>query len=1056
MAVRTKLLWFAVLTIITCSALWFSRNKIITFFFESALNKAQIERGIQLTYDNLTADSQSVEITNLSVKSDKFNFQSKSLKAKYNHKFLFKDDKIRFINDLSLKNYTVKFSPQPEDDIKDFPDRSRKLKPSITKAIQQINSSINLRQGRVILQKANKEHIIEVAEAILKPLPENGQFKFYVKSSDGILPHSSVEGSLSLSLPGFLSAKATINAIFMENQWQLEPLNIDGKWQTNGDFELNIEAHSSETTANANFQTNLFDQSLAILEVKTSPIELTREPEINRIFLSSSLLNYLGYDIKTILNENNIKGKAAIDGYFAYNSESTERNFNIKLDISDASVDYTHFPYPLDQLDGVINIDPKRLFMKLQTADEKQITVTAKTLLSSSNTNDKLDIRVTSPNLPVDERLYNALDDVSRSVWRSFEPEGTVEIDYHMYRNDQGKMSFNLDVIPLGGKICYDQFIYPIDNVYGKFTVTDKDVTLKNMRGTGETGTVMLNGKVSGFDNSGLDIRLDFECSNIKLNDTFRQALPSDAQKALKQLKMNNATADLSLQLTGKPNQPLSYAADMTIITDKLNINDLPVELTEVKADILLRSNTAVIKKMDARLNDQDITLSGVINMGNDKWDEYDLTFQAPSADFGKFVAIIPQAKDYNIKIDNEIAVKAEIKSNSAGQSDYDVELICSNNKIELKDSNIILDDADGVIKINEKFIDYDITAIMPALNGKVKSSGKLETQNPSKGIISVDITDIRDIKYLFPELKLTANSTFNLTLKDAFIDNTDIECKNTTLGFISAGIEETPISDATGFISGEISYSEDLGLSFNSALLKADQAIIYDIKAKKIEGYVNYDKLNGLSSKSPINAKVYDGDVIASFAIKPENNTLRNEISVDFHDIDVSKLFDMTLQNPAKTQFSINGTMTGQLYMQTTLGDDSPRTGRLEFEIQNAQVADKTVFDKIFDLILSRDQTHTMRSLKVDSYIQANTLELRDVEMLLPIMMLKGKGNIDLNSEQIDLTLTAHGFNIDLIGELSRLLWFDAIGKAIAKVQINGDLWLPNIEITTLGLFKR
>ena len=70
---------------------------------------------------------------------------------------------------------------------------------------------------------------------------------------------------------------------------------------------------------------------------------------------------------------------------------------------------------------------------------------------------------------------------------------------------------------------------------------------------------------------------------------------------------------------------------------------------------------------------------------------------------------------------------------------------------------------------------------------------------------------------------------------------------------------------------------------------------------------------------------------------------------------------------------------------------------------------------------------------------MRASIIDLEEVRMVGPSMVLLGKGTVDMQSRKIDLGLTAHGkvttANPSFMETLAR-----GLGSAVVKVDIKGD----------------
>ncbi len=104
-------------------------------------------------------------------------------------------------------------------------------------------------------------------------------------------------------------------------------------------------------------------------------------------------------------------------------------------------------------------------------------------------------------NLPIDQRLYQVLTPKLQEIWQRMDPsglaDGTIKL---LYDGAKWKPVIEADI--RDGKIRFAQFPYPVTQVRGHLSCTDRFVKTANVRGragTAETSLVLTMEKRSSF-----------------------------------------------------------------------------------------------------------------------------------------------------------------------------------------------------------------------------------------------------------------------------------------------------------------------------------------------------------------------------------------------------------------------------------------------------------------------------------------------------------------------------------------------------------------------------
>ncbi|MFI4913275.1 MAG: hypothetical protein ACIAQZ_16585 [Sedimentisphaeraceae bacterium JB056] len=1040
---------------------WIYRHRIDSFVCGIAINRIEHKSNTQITYDKLEADFSALSARNVEIESEDYLLSIKTLKLKYDKSIIFRKHKLAYLKNVNLNNFTLRI----KDDIDDI--KKKELEDSgskkyhrriINDILSRFNCTLNIQTGRIIFESQSKEYTIEIEKASLSSNSPESSLNFeLVTKHNGLMPESRITGIFEPSLPGYFKANASIKTVLLGNRWLWNDINIDCDWQLDGIFMFNMAADAGDKASiNVNFVTNIFEQDITTLEVNTDNIKITRIPAENELYLSDELLDVLGENMSRAFRENHITGTFDTNTVITFMPEVEDHDLNLRIKLKDFDLTYGRFPYSLKGIEGQVIVINKDLDINLKTTKDDIIEISAKAVLDDSEgERHGLDLKIKSESLSVDNDLYEALGQPSKMAWLSFAPKGKAKIDYHLYDNESDRLEYELDIYPISGEVCYNDFAYPLKDLGGRITLRHREVELANVSGHNDNGKVIANGSITGLGQPDADVDLNFECTNIAIKETLVDLLPEKIREKIELLDFENATADTSVKVTNN-NGKLIYKVEASAQADVLRY--IPQDITFDKAKVEARfiNDRLNIESFNASLNEQPLNISGWINIGEAKHMNYDFQFSSESENFEKLAAILTDDPDGKPNITGAVDVNGHIKG-SEKDSSYILSLLCRDASIDMG-KNIKIENASGSIDIAESKLNYDIKGKLAERNDcSIISTGVLNILEPHNGMLSVEIDGIKPTDPLIPsDLSLAGEGNLKLQLPQAQLTNGVLSCENTQLSFADIDFEGDVITNASGTIKCKSVFSEPNGLHVPEGIINMQSVDVFDRKIERAIARFRFNPQGGFSVSNNMTAKLCDGDISGILKFKPENGIGNYEITLNIFDIDADKLLNAGSEELLKEQFDLDGRISGQMYMKGILGDPESRFGRFNFEVRNVKVTDRTLADEVLDAILSRSSAHTMQKLKVDSYLKGNTIFLDDVSVSLPLMLLRGTGDIDIESLQIKLQLSAQGTKIIDNSFLSELSFLKAIGKTIAKVNITGNVANPKIEVTTLGLFKK
>ena len=235
------------------------------------------------------------------------------------------------------------------------------------------------------------------------------------------------------------------------------------------------------------------------------------------------------------------------------------------VDLVDVAMQYKHFPYRVEHVQGRMHMTPKRL-----TLDNVRTTVGNKPLRVDGIVDNpgkdaiaRLHFAVEA--LPVDDPLFlRALPPDVRKVVGDFKPTGTVRGEADLYREpDQsarrdpmGKVRFDARInLNPGCSATWKDIPYPVRDLTGELEIHPDLWIFRQMRGRNGQAAIEVDGKVEQVRRDVLKVMVDVKARNLQFSDDLRAALPRPWQLTWKTLNPIGAI-DLDATVRAEPGKP--------------------------------------------------------------------------------------------------------------------------------------------------------------------------------------------------------------------------------------------------------------------------------------------------------------------------------------------------------------------------------------------------------------------------------------------------------------------------------------------------------------------
>jgi hypothetical protein len=146
------------------------------------------------------------------------------------------------------------------------------------------------------------------------------------------------------------------------------------------------------------------------------------------------------------------------------------------------------------------------------------------------------------------------------------------------------------------------------------------------------------------------------------------------------------------------------------------------------------------------------------------------------------------------------------------------------------------------------------------------------------------------------------------------------------------------------------------------------------------------------------------------------------------------------------------SGTVNGSLSIVGSIVDNSIRLGRCRLKIVDMEVGKLSPLAKLLQVLnLTEPSDYAFDQMLVDAYIQDSSVFFRQIDLSGKSLAFYGSGRLDLETDDINLTLTARGRRLATKRPSIFESLTEGLGRAVVRVEVKGKASDP--QVTTRPL---
>jgi len=695
-----------------------------------------------------------------------------------------------------------------------------------------------------------------------------------------------------------------------------------------------------------------------------------------------------------------------------------------KVYCRDVSICDKRFPYMTERITGRIDFTENSVLLNNLHGRHKDVELFFNGFSKGFGANRTYGFRITSSNMLLDEELYESLSEKQKKIWSAFSPGGVAAIDYRLARTSPLRKKTTLCVEFVEGEALYRHFPYPLKNLKGTITFEPDKVTITDLFSKWDGRKIKLNGEVTGLDNEHSSWQILVKANNIPLDTTLLTALPEKEGRFLGKIGKQGDIIidDLSGDFYNSENNRCCY---------NIKLKSGPVELNDNLFGLV---PSRLRQKLNKSRPQGKIVLDVELkNPQGRALPDYRVTVNClNNRIFPELLPVGLQELTGRLIITKDSIRLQDVCATVAGQAaEPNKATITVSGLINGRSGELLFDKlnlrAEGLV------LDEKICQILP------KNIRPLYTKLSPAGRIDIELKDISKDK------KTTKDKQCIDFCGKARLKNCDLQA--------SAAVRNI---DATLTVKGR--YHKGLGFGDSELVLCIDNI---RIKGKLLTN-LRMDMCYKTEEQSLVARNFvgdsYDGKVAGRFRLSLPQDTISDySLQMGFKDIDLHKFLKDSAAQINGRNGCTSGRMNGSLSLRSVLGDENCGIGRCRFIIKQMKIGSLSPLSKLFTVLkLTQPDNYAFEQMFVDSYLSHNRLLVDKFDLSGPRVAFNGSGTLDLESENIDLHLTARGERLSTEEPTLLQSLTEGLGQAVVRMDVTGNYQDPNVTTTALPVLER
>lgn len=877
-------------------------------------------------------------------------------------------------------------------------------------------------------------------------LETDGRFGYGDSSIQGLLTLGQGDRQSRLAAVGYIRMG---RARVLENAWNLEGLQLECTFDAQTISIQRCRFSLGDGQADIRGLIHRAGRRPIDLEISAQGLMTSDRFEPDAIVCSRPILSLLEPAAARFLGRYHACGKADIEAQVhGYLDNLSESQFTGRIRCVDIAVRDEQFPYAVSGIQGDIELKGRTLRLNNLKGRHGDSSVLVNGTISNFGPQAEIDLKTTSEAIRFDADLYNALKDSAKRLWLAFKPQGAAGVDYRFRRTADGQKDTAVALHLKNVSAVYNRFPYLLENLTGTITIESGRILFDNVCARYEDGrSILITGQAQGLQAEEPAFTIYVQGRQIPADDALREALPASAQAMWNRLEVQgSADFDIRINSSAAAKEGFDYSGQVRLQGQRLLYKEFPLEMRDVRLSADIADERILVHRLEGRTNSGPVVLSGTV---------YPLGRLPQQAGFGLELEI--KDFDLNEAFWNAAGRRAEQmlgKLKPLGRADVF-------GRIEVNLPETACRGNDLTVVLKESRLEW---AGVPL----GRAEGRLQMQEENVKLTDFRLEDIpleslpqevmsQQVRALYAWARPKGQA--GLLVRDGWVrmsaqKPSGIEVSGQLkLNGLSCG-SAGQISQGNGIFSGHAAGDFESHRWEVSAGCVIDRLQYRHWIAEDLAGQAVYEPNAMRLSGWDLRARLYDGALKGEFQVNLNAGSQPGyTLKLECRDVNVIKLLEA--KQPIEPQQQTHGLVSGSMMLQGDFQNPVEPRGRLEATVVDMKIGRQSLPGKILMAVqLRRPEEFVFSRMDVAAVIRGADLILDDVVMVGQPLVFRGKGRLNLQTQQIAMELTAwNRLPAQEDTFLDRLL--RGLGAALWRVEVSGDLKEPVVQAVFLSVFR-
>ncbi|NLH42653.1 MAG: hypothetical protein GX448_12520 [Planctomycetes bacterium] len=754
----------------------------------------------------------------------------------------------------------------------------------------------------------------------------------------------------------------------------------------------------------------------------------------------------------------------------------------------DVSVCDRTFPYAIDHLSGQIDFTQSGLLLRELAGKHGEVDVRIDGWSRRTSDGRQYQYKITTPNMVLDEALYAALTPGQQRLWDAFHPSGTVAAEYWLARSSPTEKRMYVSVDLHGVTAAFREFPYPLTDLTGRLYFDRDSVTATNVVSESGARRILLNAKVTGLGTGKAIHYISIDGNDIPLDATLEKTLPPQYRQMYERLEADG-TADVRAQVftTGDANSvgPMSYRADVVCHSKTLKIEQSPVALSDVIAEVAVSPKSLTIKNLDGWYGPSRVAVTGGVQWASDaKARQFHANVTARDLPVNETtIGLLPASLSERIRAfrpAGSVNLRLKLETPDGDESPVHSGAVeCQGLTINHRDLPYPLRDVRGTISLGRGSLDVENITASPvdpcqadeSAVIRIGGAATLDSRGLVGGCFSLRTQGLRFTTALGEALpKGLARAYRDVSPSGPFdLDVPNLRISRTTSGESLAEFEgkallrdcDLRISGTAVELAGDVEvegvYDAKTGLAKGRAALAGERLVVKGRTISGVTAQAIYDPNTHVWAVDDLLGDCHRGKVLGSLRVEQsETGGTEYVLQASLTHVDLQQfLREGQPSTTAEAPYS-GGLMNATLSLGGRAGDLASRRGVCQIDIENMRIGRVSPLRNLLSVLSLNEPTdYTFERMIIDSYIRQDMLLIRKLDMSGRNVAFTGAGTMALPTGNLNLMLTARGQRLAAAEPSVFQALTEGLGGAVVRIEVTGTASAPVVQTKTLPVIE-